>query len=254
MSNLNQNINIKDIKIFLQSYKNFEKQNENNKILYYKWKYDNLFSGYKAIKNTIKIYNRKFSENYNIFKVLGIQTSEVKAHTPFLYNLLDPKGSHGQGDLFLMTFFNKFIDEDKRESLILSNTDDYYLRMEKRANDKGRMDIYITSKDLNKSFGIVIENKIYAGDQEDQLDRYDNFLRTQGFDTKILIYLTPWGNNPSEKSISKEKRETLKENKDLINLSYHYDIKSWLEETIPRVESEKMKTLINEYLEVINDL
>ena len=43
-------------------------------------------------------------ENFNIFDVLKLSTSEVRTHSAFLAELLNPEGSHGQGDIFLRLF------------------------------------------------------------------------------------------------------------------------------------------------------
>src|SRR5580692_3482102 len=49
---------------------------------------------------------RATGEQFNIFKILGIGHYEVATHSPMLGNLLNPKGSHGQGDVFLRLFVN----------------------------------------------------------------------------------------------------------------------------------------------------
>ena len=41
---------------------------------------------------------RKRGENFNIFRVLGLSTSEVRLHSAFLAELLNPNGDHGLGD------------------------------------------------------------------------------------------------------------------------------------------------------------
>ena len=38
-------------------------------------------------------------------------SSEVFTHTPILKELLDPRGSHGQGNLFLKSFIDSFCSE-----------------------------------------------------------------------------------------------------------------------------------------------
>ena len=38
---------------------------------------------------------KKCGEYYNIFKTLGLQTSEVRLHSAFLAELLNPEGAHG---------------------------------------------------------------------------------------------------------------------------------------------------------------
>ena len=55
----------------------------------------------------------KRGENFNIFKVLGLSTSEVRLHSAFLAELLKPDGSHGMGDSFLRAFLEIVIPDFK---------------------------------------------------------------------------------------------------------------------------------------------
>jgi len=71
--------------------------------------------------NAIKRLN---GENFNIFSILDMERKEVETHSKFIYELLDTKGSHGQGELFLQLFISgvlKLPDEDvlavKREDV-----------------------------------------------------------------------------------------------------------------------------------------
>ena len=40
-------------------------------------------------------------DTFNIFNTLGLKTEEVRLHSAFLGELLNPKGSHGASDVFL---------------------------------------------------------------------------------------------------------------------------------------------------------
>ena len=82
----------------------------------------------------------------------------------------------------------------------------------------GRIDILLTDK---KNNAIIIENKIDASDQKNQLLRYYNYA----IDKKLsydLIYLTKEGNKASDYSTGKEKF-------DYKCISYRNDIIPWLE-------------------------
>ena len=43
---------------------------------------------------------RKRGENFNIFKVLGLSSSEVRLHSAFLAELLNPNGDHWKESQF----------------------------------------------------------------------------------------------------------------------------------------------------------
>jgi hypothetical protein len=44
------------------------------------------------------------SDRFNIFQVLNITTDEVRLHSKFLAELLDPNGTHEKGGIFLNRF------------------------------------------------------------------------------------------------------------------------------------------------------
>ena len=56
------------------------------------------------VRQITKYYNEidSFSgAKFNVFKVIGVTTNEVRLHSRFLDEMLNPNGSHGQGDIFL---------------------------------------------------------------------------------------------------------------------------------------------------------
>ena len=50
---------------------------------------------------------RLTEQDFNVFEILKLSTSEVRTHSAFIAELLNPRGSHGQQD----KFFKLFIDE-----------------------------------------------------------------------------------------------------------------------------------------------
>ena len=47
---------------------------------------------------------RKRGESFNVFDILGLSTNEVRLHSAFLAELLNPNGTHGLGSQFLFAF------------------------------------------------------------------------------------------------------------------------------------------------------
>ena len=43
-------------------------------------------------------------ENFNVFNILGVESEEVRTHSAFLGELLNPNGSHGMKECFLKLF------------------------------------------------------------------------------------------------------------------------------------------------------
>lgn len=214
-------------------------------------KYDALLDDYTAMRKEYYSWNRTKAERYNIFHILNIRHAETKTHTPFLINLLNPKGSHAHGLLFFNLFINAIAPESKKhlyKDLTISN-----LRVkEEKCTEEGRLDIHIESVGLKERFVIVIENKINAGDQDKQLERYYNHCLKEGYtdDNILLIYLTKSGYEASDYSMSKENRERLKKVDVLVNMSYRTDIKKTLKMYIKQLNSRKVKFITKQYLDI----
>ena len=219
------------------------------------------------ILNQVRIVSRKIKEqrkdkfergeNYNIFYDLGFMSDEVHLHSMFLANLLNPKGSHGQRGKFLEAFLKmlqKSFPVISADSLEIDNTN-ASVEVEKyigRQTDLegGRIDIYLT----DGKHSIIIENKIYAGDQHHQMQRYWNYGMSQkGDDTEksfVLIYLTLDGCSPSIDSLG----EDLKEN-DIVCLSYKSDIRGWLDRCVELASRTPLvRETINQYISTIDIL
>jgi len=159
---------------------------------------------------------KQTGENYNIFRLLGVESAEVRMHSAILADLLNPKGSHGLGDVFLQLFLSHFeiTTFSTQNSTVIS---EYYIGP-KTDTTGGRIDILGVDENNNH---LIIENKIYAPDQENQLIRYNNF------DSKApLFYLTLMGKFPTELSIGKD----IIPGKHFKCISYAYDIIEWLEQ------------------------
>jgi hypothetical protein len=159
-------------------------------------------------------------ENFNVFDVLDIGTQE-QTHSNFIAMLLDPKGVHGNGNIFLKYFLEtigqrenlKDISEFPIENIEVQT--EYSIgQIDKDQKHGGRIDI-VVSDNKNK---IYIENKIYAQDQKNQLTRYKNNYP----DVKI-IYLTLDGKVPSDESAKNMRKD------EYICVSYKDHILEWLE-------------------------
>ncbi|MFC2110689.1 PD-(D/E)XK nuclease family protein, partial [Bacteroidota bacterium] len=154
-------------------------------------------------------------ETFNIFSILGIETKENKTHSNFIAELLSPEGSHFFGNIFLVEFLkqiNHTFEFDVSTAYVFKEFPIGPVTTE----SGGRIDILI--KDGNDNT-ISIENKIYAGDQENQLLRYSNYNRGKN----TVYYLTLNGNEASTYSVGVDN------NIDYNCLSYRDDIIDWLQ-------------------------
>lgn len=189
-------------------------------------------------------------ERYNIFKILRMESSEVKLHSAFLANLLDSDGSHGQKDSFIRAFIEEFglleykdLDninsKAKVEEHIGYINDDY--------TTGGRIDLVIH---IVGCCPIIIENKIYAGDQFKQLVRYH-----ERYPDANLLYLTLDGKKPDERSIIKSDGKKLKDEIDFQCISYKEGIISWLEKSKDFTTSNRLlHETIQQYINLLKHL
>ena len=192
--------------------------------------------------------NRK-GENYNLFSILSIEHYELK-HSALIANLLDPKGSHGCGDAFLRAFFEIALKDLAYpfEDCTPPHSYTEYYTGPIAGDTGGRIDILVKSS----HYGLIIENKIYAGDQDKQLTRYDNYGReTFGADGYLLVYLTLYGCDASKESTATKSAEEV----GYLRLSYAEDILHWLEQCA-RLAYDKplVRESLNQYIRTIKQL
>ena len=155
-----------------------------------------------------------------------MQTSEVRLHSAFLAELLNPNGSHGLEDKFLESFLSEVVNkEDFRfENSSAKVHVEYDIgRISDDGESGGRIDLLLKDK---KGNAIVIENKIYAGDQNNHLLRYNNYAKQKfKVGNYVILYLTLDGYTPSEESTGEDEF-------DFKCISYKEHILSWLEHCV----------------------
>lgn len=191
---------------------------------------------------TAKKEREKSGTLYNIFDVLGLSASEVRLHSAFIASLLRPN-NHGAGRRFLEAFLkmpslklpDNFMDIQK----VQVETEKYIGRVEEEKG--GRIDLFISDGKNH----IIIENKIYAGDQKNQLLRYHNY-KPDG----VLVYLTLFdGEEPAKESLGSLDPGSV------LCISYESHILPWLEECV-RIASDlpHIRETINQYINTIRKL
>jgi hypothetical protein len=211
-------------------------------------KINNLLKEEKLLKEE----RMKRGELFNIFQVMHMEADEVYTHSAFIAHLLDPQGSHGCGNTFLKLFIETISD---LQGLNFDLVNPIKVKVEEsigtisNKNDTGgRLDIIITDHNNN---AIIIENKIYAGDQKGQLHRYYNYAQTHHKEKYKLLYLTLDGHEPSEDSTGGK----LEIKKDYDCISYASEIKLWITLCIEKSSQRPLvrETLV-QYLKLITRL
>ena len=198
-----------------------------------------LMTRINEISNKYEEISKVSGDNFNVFRVIELTSDEVRLHSKFLAELLNPKGSHGQGskflDLFIQQFDIKNVDSETSKVSVEESIGN------KTTTTGGRIDILIED---NNKHTIIIENKIYASDQENQLLRYYKYSRDN------IFYLNLDGSDPSEYSC-----HGLKIDEDFKVISYKDDILTWLENC--KKESVSLPLLregITHYMNLIKHL
>ena len=191
----------------------------------------------------------KRGEHFNIFNVLDLTSDETRTHSAFIAELLDPNGSHGLGDQFLQSFVNTI------DCLKSWHFDTQSAKVHKELSiggknedctEGGRIDILVESNGK----AIIIENKIYAGDQEKQLVRYYNYGTKNCSNGFRLLYLTLNGDDASEYS-----REKLVVNEGYYAVAYNHEIFDWLQRCIEfSVRRPLIRETLIQYQNLINQL
>lgn len=186
---------------------------------------------FKIIK--IEKEKKAHGDAFNVFSAMRMEADEVYTHSALISTLLKPKGSHGAGDLYLKLFLQSIpelreLDFDTEKAKV-----DIEYTIGPIAKDKtqgGRIDILVRSNNM----AIIIENKIYAEDQEKQLYRYQQFAESQGFSKYFILYLTLNGKDASKESLFEMREENY------IRISYQSTIKDWLSDCINKSTSKPL--------------
>lgn len=218
---------------------------------------ENLIKSFEPYLHKLREEERLNTPHFNLFQLLGIKHLEAVVHTPFLADLFNPEGTHSQGSLFLDIFLKNYIHN--RLEFIKSYSIEYFHIYKEYTFSNGQIDILLHYKHplKNKQFAILIENKIGAGDQRNQMKRYyDYLIKILKLDNKQikLIYLTTDGHEPSEFSLNTELKLYLYSEGVLQMISYGNEIRKWLQVSLINIHSEKLKQSIIQYLEIINDI
>lgn len=153
---------------------------------------------------------------FNMFKIVGVNHYE-NTHSAIITEFLNPKGSHGLKHGLLETFINSIFKENPFEFNFVNAS----IKTEAPTKN-GRIDILIEDDKQKKA--IIVENKVFACDQKEQLKRYNEFAKKKyGLSNYKILYLTLSGSEASLQSA---------EGVDYLQISYKNEIIDWLENSV----------------------
>ena len=186
----------------------------------------------------------KEGENFNVFSALNMCSDEMRLHSRLLATLFNPKANHGLGNEFLRQFLVTAIKVDDNYITHCNESIAERYVGEVTETTGGRIDIILE----DGKHGIIIENKIYACDQPNQLLRYYNYgVKQFGENNFKLVYLTLNGSEPSSDSLGGG-------HFDFIKLSYAQDILGLLDRLMTTYPQKPIHRTIKDYITIIKQL
>ena len=171
--------------------------------------------------------------DFNVFSVLRSSSDEVNLHSRFLHALLDHREPRDGKRRNLRSFLADIIQVGK-----------FDVENAAVGRETDNIDLLIFDGDE----AIVIENKIGAGDQEQQLLRYHQAMAARGYPESAitLVYLTPDGREPTKQSIGGLNCKAI---------SYRDDLPPWLEGCQRRAfDNPALRESIAQYLQLIRSI
>ena len=211
----------------------------------------------EALKNFLLDINcldelQKWENHFNLFDVLKICRTEIR-HSNVLSWLLNPNENHNLGDAFIKKVFQEFIKSQpnaNKEVMQLLLMDFYSFSVYREWKN---IDILLVSDDEN--LVIAIENKVGSHEYDNQLNRYKEILNKE-FPKykKILIYLTPDGEEPSDDDWSVLTYESIVENLEIIrkNATLSTDVALMIDNYIEVIRRDIMED--KELIEICNKI
>ncbi|WP_417788483.1 PD-(D/E)XK nuclease family protein [Stutzerimonas xanthomarina] len=174
-------------------------------------------------------YAAELAPDFNL--VDHLRNNEV-ALSRYLGLLLDTKGVHGQGELFLRGLLQRLGKPDFLPQDLLR------VELEQRTHSGRFLDIYLEFRG-----GVIgIENKPWAADQDKQLEDYAHFLQMSARGGQwLLVYACNW--EPSEASLNPVQREALEQTGNFLRLDF-LQIAEWLDDSACHTRAPKVRLFV----------
>ena len=157
--------------------------------------------------------------DYNVFTLMDIERREEETHEYMIYSILNYRNP---------VLRKKFIDQFLIHMGIPKSflREQWTVEREHYTENYGRLDLFFKPSGHSKQC-VVVELKVDAGDQKQQIKRYEEYVRSCHLDEYRIIYLTLDGKRPSEQSCG-----GMVNPRHLLCRSYGHHVVSWLEDCI----------------------
>ncbi|MGE8526108.1 PD-(D/E)XK nuclease family protein [Chryseobacterium rhizosphaerae] len=181
---------------------------------------------------------KKLAGKFNAMRFLNWNENKVSEILAFFLN---PKGDHGQGDIYL-----KLFTEELGLKFSYDNPDKVQIILEDSTFENRRVDIVLKNQDQSSVLGI--ENKIYSWtrDQENQVEDYLKYLQYISTHNYQLLYLAPKSKELTEYSGGKEFKKFI-ETGVLHLINYEDHIIPLLKEFVKNTENERVRCFLIDF-------
>lgn len=188
-----------------------------------------------GLETDIKTQLQPWLSGMNIFDVLGISGAEIR-HSNFLAWLLNPSAQPVLKDTLIKKLLLKLIENGENiplTSLDIMLGDFSDLTVER---EREHMDIFMQS--AHERLVVVIENKIFTGQHDNQLQRYQKLAQAAAIDPQrvILLYLTVNADDPEDPA--------------WLPLA-HSDMYQIISDSVPLLPEGREKYYVQDYLETL---
>lgn len=167
-----------------------------------------LNEGFQSLLRSSEFHQlQALKPDLNIFDALGVKWRE-HSHSDLLAYLLSPEKANDLGDSFLRAFVLEAMQAspvtEGRKNLVGIDSLASFSTVGARVYREWRhIDLLIELPNMDLAIGI--ENKIFAAEQKEQLERYQESLEEHSFSHSLMVFLTPDGRRPIT---GKEKHDT----------------------------------------------
>lgn len=210
--------------------------------------YQDFFEKIKKFKEEQNQQKQRGLNNYNILTSVLNKSDEVRLHTRMIYSFLNPHGTHYQSTLFL----DKFLEILDIDDFTINAVD---CRVYKEYQN---IDLYITDGTKH----IILENKVYASDQKNQIKRYIEIIQDENEDLDVsdilVVYLSLNRLEPSSYSLGnlevkgdfiQKKFEKITQFK---SIHYKNEILKWLNKCRYEVQNiTNLNEVFKQYIDVV---
>jgi hypothetical protein len=198
---------------------------------------------------------RDYRARFNValaqdFNFIGFLRPDEYRLSELITLLLDPTGGHGQRSAFLKLFVERVAREEIPAAIALARAvndgAEFHVALEESTRRNRRIDIVLSAN----SAAIGIENKPWAGPQEQQLGDYAKDLEKR-YRVSALMYLSGDPTSPPEISLSVPDRQLLLDRHRYVEWTYHHDLAEWLNDCAKACDADKIRWLLRDFREYV---